>query len=235
MFNYGQPFTHIRHAGFDLAHQRTAQRLQRCGQRLGPLASTRATSGTTSAGSPGPRTTARSTRRSHTSPVPSNIPAFISSSTVIQPTGVQVTPPRMSGRREPALRRQRPDHRHDRLELQMVRQAHPGRRIRHVVRGQRPVPGADHADRPLRHHKATWYALGNWFLYQFCDKSPASGGRKCSATTRASAPAFSDNFYEMTLGLIYKPKALALDPAGSALRLGAVHQSVQRWDPRTAS
>jgi Putative beta-barrel porin-2, OmpL-like. bbp2 len=52
---------------------------------------------------------------------------------------------------------------------------------------------------------AEWYAFGNWFLYSFCEKLTGVWRSEVFRDDDGIRTGFSDNFYEMTLGLIYKP------------------------------
>jgi hypothetical protein len=57
---------------------------------------------------------------------------------------------------------------------------------------------------------ASWYAFGNWFLYSFNDKLTGvwrSEIFRDQTGVRIGVPGRGDNFAEMTLGLIYKPKS----------------------------
>jgi hypothetical protein len=52
----------------------------------------------------------------------------------------------------------------------------------------------------------SWYSFGNWFLYQFCDKLTGVWRAEVFRDNNGARTGFRDNFYEQTLGLIYKPK-----------------------------
>lgn len=52
-----------------------------------------------------------------------------------------------------------------------------------------------------------WYSFGNWFLYSFTDKLTGVWRSEVFRDNGGARTGFSDNFYEMTLGLIYKPKS----------------------------
>jgi hypothetical protein len=58
---------------------------------------------------------------------------------------------------------------------------------------------------------AEWYSFGNWFLWQFCkkdDRDIITGVWRSEVfrDNNGVRTGFADNFYEMTLGLIIKPK-----------------------------
>ncbi|MDR3634539.1 MAG: outer membrane beta-barrel protein [Isosphaeraceae bacterium] len=50
-----------------------------------------------------------------------------------------------------------------------------------------------------------WYSFGNWFLYSFNDKLTGVWRSEVFRDNGGARTGFSDNFYEMTLGAIYKP------------------------------
>ena len=53
---------------------------------------------------------------------------------------------------------------------------------------------------------ASWYSFGNWFLYQFNDKFTGVWRSEVFRDNSGVRTGFADNFYEFTLGGIYKPK-----------------------------
>jgi hypothetical protein len=53
---------------------------------------------------------------------------------------------------------------------------------------------------------ASWYSFGNWFLYSFCDKVTGVWRAEAFRDNNGVRTGFADNFYEQTVGLIYKPK-----------------------------
>lgn len=55
---------------------------------------------------------------------------------------------------------------------------------------------------------ASWYGLCNWFLYQFGDSDTLTGVWRAEVfrDNNGIRTGFADNFYETTLGLIYKPR-----------------------------
>ncbi len=53
---------------------------------------------------------------------------------------------------------------------------------------------------------AQWYSFGNWFLYSFGDKLTGVWRSEVFRDSSGVRTGFSDNFYEQTVGLIYKPK-----------------------------
>jgi len=50
-----------------------------------------------------------------------------------------------------------------------------------------------------------WYSFGNWFLYSFNEKITGVWRSEWFRDHGGARTGYSDNFYEMTLGLIYKP------------------------------
>ncbi len=50
-----------------------------------------------------------------------------------------------------------------------------------------------------------WYSLGNWFFYEFTDKLTGVWRSEVFRDHGGFRTGFSDNFYQMTLGLIAKP------------------------------
>ena len=53
---------------------------------------------------------------------------------------------------------------------------------------------------------AQWYSFGNWFLYAFGDKLTGVWRSEVFRDSSGVRTGFSDNFYEQTVGFIYKPK-----------------------------
>jgi hypothetical protein len=66
-----------------------------------------------------------------------------------------------------------------------------------------PVAGAPRGS----FKNGTWFSLGNWFLYQFDEKAKFTGVWRSEVfwDPQGIRTGFADRFYEMTLGLIYKP------------------------------
>ena len=56
--------------------------------------------------------------------------------------------------------------------------------------------------------EASWYGYANWFLYAFDSDEKYTGVWRSEIfkDTKGTATGVADTFYEMTLGLIYKPK-----------------------------
>ncbi|HMB06045.1 MAG TPA: outer membrane beta-barrel protein [Isosphaeraceae bacterium] len=52
----------------------------------------------------------------------------------------------------------------------------------------------------------SWYSFGNWFLYTFTEKLTGVWRSEVFRDDGGQRTGFRDNFYEMTLGLIWKPK-----------------------------
>jgi hypothetical protein len=52
----------------------------------------------------------------------------------------------------------------------------------------------------------SWYSFGNWFLYTFGEKLTGVWRAEVFRDNGGQRTGFSDNFYEQTLGLIYKPR-----------------------------
>jgi hypothetical protein len=53
---------------------------------------------------------------------------------------------------------------------------------------------------------ASWQSFGNWFLYAFNDKLTGVWRSEVFRDNNGVRTGFADNFYEQTVGLIYKPK-----------------------------
>jgi len=53
---------------------------------------------------------------------------------------------------------------------------------------------------------ASWYSLGNWFLYAFSDKFTGVWRSEIFRDNSGVRTGFADTFYTQTLGFIYKPK-----------------------------
>lgn len=53
---------------------------------------------------------------------------------------------------------------------------------------------------------AEWYSFGNWFLYSFNEKVTGVWRAEVFRDNNGVRTGFADNFYEQTLGLIWKPK-----------------------------
>lgn len=51
----------------------------------------------------------------------------------------------------------------------------------------------------------SWYSFGNWFLYKLTDKTTAIWRAEVFRDNGGARTGFSDNFYEQTVGLVYKP------------------------------
>jgi hypothetical protein len=73
---------------------------------------------------------------------------------------------------------------------------------------EKNVPGFGPGGTP---NDAAWYSFGNWFLWQFCkkeDRDLVTGVWRSEVFRDQNGirTGFADTFYEMTLGLIIKPK-----------------------------
>jgi hypothetical protein len=53
---------------------------------------------------------------------------------------------------------------------------------------------------------AQWYGLGSWWLYEFTEKLVGVYRAEAFRDEGGSRTGHDDTYYEMTLGLIYKPK-----------------------------
>jgi len=65
------------------------------------------------------------------------------------------------------------------------------------------VPGAGFGGTT---QNASWYGLAGWLLYDFIDTLTGVARAEVFRDNNGILTGFSDNFYETTLGLIYKPK-----------------------------
>jgi hypothetical protein len=67
-----------------------------------------------------------------------------------------------------------------------------------------PIPGGKFVGGTDRND--SWYSFGNWFLYTFTDKWTGVWRSEVFRDNGGQRTGFRDNFYEMTLGMIWKPK-----------------------------
>lgn len=67
---------------------------------------------------------------------------------------------------------------------------------------EQAVPGLGGGNRS---QSAEWYSFGNWFLYNFNDKLTGVWRSEVFRDDDGVRTGYADTFYEMTLGLVYKP------------------------------
>ena len=211
MFNYGQPFTHIG-VLVDLAPHRPDQHLQRCGQRLGPRHHREPTSTTTSAASPGPPRTRKANIAISTIAGPQEYPRFLPTQHLYPADRRARDAPAVLRPRQPVLRRQRPlDHVTTVLTYKWTDKFTQVIETDQSFEKNVPFSAPITARNPLGRHNAEWYSFGNWFLWQFWKKDDrdimtAVWRSEVFRDNNGVRTGFADNFYEMTLGFIIKPK-----------------------------
>jgi hypothetical protein len=142
---------------------------------------------------------------------PQQYPRFLPSNTYIQPTGVPVTPPQFSGRVNPFYAG------NDRSTTTLVGSYKWTDKFTQVIESDLsfeanvPFSSPITARNPLGRHNAEWQSFGNWFLWQFWkqddrDIMTAVWRSEVFRDNNGIRTGFSDNFYEMTVGFIIKPK-----------------------------
>ena len=142
---------------------------------------------------------------------PQEYPRFLPSNTYIQPTGVPATPPQFSGRTNPYYSG------NDRSTTTSVLSYKWADTFTQVIETDEsfeanvPFSTKITAANPLGRHNAQWQSFGNWFLWQFWkqddrDIMTAVWRSEVFRDNNGVRTGFADNFYEMTLGVIIKPK-----------------------------
>ncbi len=134
---------------------------------------------------------------------PNQFPSFIPQGQLIQPTGTPVTPAQFAGKFNPgyvgnwrSLFTTVISHKWSDKLTQLIETDQGWEKNLPFVNGK------------IRRQDVGWYSFGNWFLYQFNEKLTGvyrtevffDGSGVRTGTT-------GGNFYEHTLGLIYKPKS----------------------------
>jgi hypothetical protein len=71
---------------------------------------------------------------------------------------------------------------------------------------EQDVPGLGPGGPTHVNKESAWYGAAHWFLYQFNDKVTGVYRAEIFRDQDGAATGVADNFYEMTLGLVYKPK-----------------------------
>ena len=136
---------------------------------------------------------------------PESFPTLLPGNQKIYPTGY-VNNPATAGKRNPGYAT------NDRITFTTVFTYKWTETFTQVIESdqsiEKNVPGAGPGGTP---HNAEWYSIGNWFLWQFY--KPEGRGDVLTGVFRSEVfrdnngvrTGFADNFYEMTLGVIYKP------------------------------
>ena len=85
--------------------------------------------------------------------------------------------------------------------------------------------------------EASWYGYANWFLYTFDSDEKYTGVWRSEIfkDTKGTATGVADDLLRDDPGPGLQAETLALVPSRSPVRLGAVHQALQRRHPRAAS
>ncbi len=135
---------------------------------------------------------------------PNQFPRFLPGNQPIYPTGY-VNIPTLSGAANPGYGT------NDRTLFTTVLTHKWSDKLTQVVESdqgwERNIPGlgANPVGANGQPRSEQWYSFGNWFLYQFGDKLTGVWRSEWFRDHGGARTGFSDNFYEMTLGLIYKP------------------------------
>ena len=136
---------------------------------------------------------------------PNSFPRFLPNNQAIYPTGY-INVPSVAGRRNPGYAGS------DRTTFTTVFTYKWTENFTQVMETdesiEKNVPGSGPGGTT---QDAEWYSFGNWFLWQFY--KPEGRGDVMTGVFRSEVfrdnngvrTGFADNFYEMTLGLIYKP------------------------------
>jgi hypothetical protein len=136
---------------------------------------------------------------------PNQFPTFLPANTPVPPIGAP-SPPFLAGRRNLGYGS------NDRTLFSVVLAQSWTDRLLQVVETdegfERDVPGIGPGGTP---RDASWYGLGNWFLYSFIQRDDfhiLSGVWRAEVfrDSNGARTGYADTFYEMTLGLIYRPK-----------------------------
>ncbi len=133
---------------------------------------------------------------------PNQFPRFLPIGQQIQPTGTPVAPPEFARRRNPGYAGS------DRTTFTTVLTYKWTDKLTHVMETDQsfeqnvPFSGPNQT-----FQNAEWYSFGNWFLYSFNDKLTGVWRSEVFRDDDGVRTGFADNFYEQTLGLIYKPQS----------------------------
>ena len=132
---------------------------------------------------------------------PQQFPHYLPINTAIQPTGTPVVPPQFAGRRNYSYAA------NDRTIVTTVLSHKWNDKLTQVLETDQ----AFEANVPFlgpngTRHNAEWQSFGNWFLYSFTDKFTGVWRSEVFRDNNGVRTGFADNYYEFTVGGIYKPK-----------------------------
>ncbi|MFO0954464.1 MAG: outer membrane beta-barrel protein, partial [Isosphaeraceae bacterium] len=136
---------------------------------------------------------------------PNQFPNFLPANTVIVPTGT-TPPPYLAGRRNPGYGS---NWRTTFTTVLSYKWTDTFVQVLETDQSiEKNIPNLGVGGTP---NDATWYSFGNWFLWQFYKKDDrdvmtAVWRSEVFRDNNGARTGFADNFYEMTLGLIWKPK-----------------------------
>jgi len=132
---------------------------------------------------------------------PNQLPNFPPTRTQIYPTGTPIPPREFAGRRNFGYGDS------DRVLFTTVLTHKWNKKLTQIVEtDQAQEQNVPFLDRGRRSQSAEWYSIGNWFLYQFDDKLTGVWRSEVFRDDDGARTGVADTFYEVTLGLIYKPK-----------------------------
>ncbi|MDX2037193.1 MAG: outer membrane beta-barrel protein [Isosphaeraceae bacterium] len=132
---------------------------------------------------------------------PNQFQRFLPTSQAIQPVGTPVTPPQYSGRYNPYYAG------NIRTLVTTVLTHKWNDKLTQVFEtDQGAEPRVPFIGGEITRRGSQWYSVGNWFLYSFNDKLTGVWRTEWFKDTSGARTGFADNFYEITLGAIYKPQ-----------------------------
>jgi hypothetical protein len=133
---------------------------------------------------------------------PNQFPKFLPGNQQIYPTGY-VNIPSLAGQRNPGYGR------NDRTLFTTVLTHKWSDKLTQVLESdqgwERSIPGLASAGANGAAGSEQWYSFGNWFLYEFHKKFTGVWRSEWFRDNGGARTGYSDNFYEFTLGMIYKP------------------------------
>jgi hypothetical protein len=131
---------------------------------------------------------------------PNQLPRFAPADSPFLPTGV-VTSPELEGRVNPSYADHYRTYMSNVLTRKWSDKLTQASDVFFVVEPN--VPGLGRGGRP---RDSAWYGFANWFLYEFDPKLTGVWRAEIFRDEAGAAIGVADAFYEMTLGLIVKPK-----------------------------
>jgi Putative beta-barrel porin-2, OmpL-like. bbp2 len=133
---------------------------------------------------------------------PNQFPRFLPANQQIYPTGY-INIPSLAGQRNPGYAR------NGRTLFTTVLTHKWSDKLTQVMETdqgwERSIPGLASGGANGAPRSDQWYSFGNWFLWQFHEKVTGVWRAEWFRDHGGARTGFSDNFYEMTLGLIAKP------------------------------